>query len=72
MLKIEVVLSTPFYPQTDGQTERSNAILEQYLRAYVNYPQDDWLHLVEFAGNNHASETAGMGPFFASQGQDPL
>jgi len=58
MLKIEVLLSTPFHPQTDVQTERSNAILEQYLRAYVNYLQDDWeawLHLAEFAGNNHAS-----------------
>ena len=57
ILKIEALLSTPFHPQTDGQTERSNAILEQYLRAYVNYLQDDWeawIHLAEFAGNNHA------------------
>jgi len=74
-LKIQALLSTPFHPQTDGQTERSNAILEQYLRAYVNYLQDDWeawLHLAEFAGNNHASETTGMSPFFANYGQDPL
>ena len=74
-LKIQALLSTPFHPQTDGQTERSNAILEQYLRAYVNYLQDDWeawLHLAEFAGNNQASETTGMSPFFANYGQDPL
>ena len=74
-LKIEALLSTPYHPETDGQTERVNDILEQYLRAYVNYLQDDWeawLQLVEFATNNHASETTGMSPFFANYGQDPL
>ena len=35
-LGIERRLSTAFHPQTDGQTERTNAILEQYLRAYGN------------------------------------
>ena len=75
ILKIEGLLSTPFHPQTDGQTERSDAILEQYLRPYVNYLQDDWaawLHLAEFAGSNHASESTGMSPFFANYGQDLL
>jgi len=36
-LGIEERLSTAFHPQTDGRTERPNAILEQYLRAYINY-----------------------------------
>ena len=52
-----------------------NAILEQYLRVYVNYLQDDWeawLHLAEFTTNNYVSETTGMSPFFANYGQDPL
>ena len=74
-LKIEALLSTPYHPETDGQTERVNAILEQYLRAYVNYLQDKWeacLHLAKFATNNHASETTGMSPLFANYGQDPL
>ena len=72
ILGIELLLSTPFHPKTDGQTERMNAILEQYLRAYISYLQDDlkaWLHLAEFAGNNH--ETTGISPF-ASHAQDPL
>jgi len=48
-------LSTAFHPQTDGQTERVNTVLEQYLRAYCNYQQDDWeklLPIAEFCYNN--------------------
>jgi hypothetical protein len=37
------LLSTAFHPEIDGKTERVNAMLEQYLRAYVTYLQDDWL-----------------------------
>jgi hypothetical protein len=51
-----------------------NAIMEQYLRAHVNYLQDDWvdwLPLAEFAANNQASETIGASPFFANKGFDP-
>ena len=57
---IERRLSTAFHPQTDGQTQRTNAILEQYLRAYVNYQQDNWNELLpqaEFAYNNRYQET---------------
>jgi hypothetical protein len=36
-LRIGSNLSISFYPETDGQTERANAIMEHYLRAYVNY-----------------------------------
>jgi hypothetical protein len=58
----------------DGQTERMNAIMEQYLRAYVNYLQDDWsewLLLPDFAVNNQASETTGSSLSFTSKGFDP-
>jgi len=51
-LGIERRLSTAFHPQTDRETERTNAILEQYLRVYINYQQDIWcayLPLAEFA-----------------------
>src|SRR5205807_7582610 len=56
---IERRLSTAVHPQTDGQTERTNGILEQYLRAYINYQQDDWtdyLPFAEFAYNNRSEE----------------
>jgi hypothetical protein len=73
-LGIERRLSTAFHPQTDGQTERTNAILEQYLRAYINYQQDDWcgyLPLAEFAYNNGYQETIKNTPFFANYGINP-
>ena len=68
-LDIKNLLSTAYYPETDGQTERMNAILEQYLRAYVAYLQDDWvdwLPLAEFASNSVRSEATGISPFFAN------
>jgi transposase InsO family protein len=73
-LGIKPRLSMAFHPQTNGQTERMNAIMEQYLRAHVNYLQDDWadwLPLAKFAANNQASETTGTSPFFANRGFDP-
>jgi transposase InsO family protein len=54
-LRIRRRLSTAFHPQTDGQTERQNQTLEQYLRAYTNWQQDDWgmlLLMAELSYNN--------------------
>jgi hypothetical protein len=73
-LGIQPRLLTAFHPQTDGQTEWMNAVMEQYLWAHVNYLQDDWaewLPLAEFAANNQASETTGSSPFFANKEFDP-
>jgi len=73
-LGIERGLSTAFHPQTDGQTERINGILEQYLRADINYQQADWcgyLPLAEFAYNNGYQETIKNTPCFANYGIHP-
>ena len=74
LLGIERRLSTAFHPQTDGQTELTNATLEQYLRAYSNYQQDNWCELLptaEFAYNNGYQETIKHTPFFANYGINP-
>jgi hypothetical protein len=42
-------LSTAFYPEMDGQTEYTNATLEQYLQAYCNYQQNNWKQLLPIA-----------------------
>jgi len=73
-LGIERRLSTAFHPRTDGQTERTNAILEQYLQAYINDQQDDWceyLPLAELAYNNGYQETIKDTAFFANYGINP-
>jgi len=36
-------LSTAYHPETNGQTEQVNQVLEQYLRVYINYQQDNWV-----------------------------
>ena len=42
-------MSTSMHPQTDGQTERVNALLELYLRHYVNANQKNWAKLMDVA-----------------------
>ena len=67
-------LSTAYHPQTDGQTERTNQTLEQYLRSYVSYQQDDWIRLLplaQLAYNSAVTETTRVTPFFANYGFEP-
>ena len=46
VLQITQGMSTAYHPQSDGQTERVNQILEQYLRIYVNDEQSNWVQLL--------------------------
>lgn len=67
-------LSTAVHPESEGQSERINAVMEQFLQAYVSYEQDDWvtlLSLAKFAHDNQVSETTGVSPFFSNHGFNP-
>ena len=73
MLRIETKLLTVFYPQTNGQTERMNQELEQYLRFFVDHRQKnwpEWLVSVKFVINNKAYLTTKVSPFMANYGRE--
>jgi len=74
LLGVDIRLSSAFHPETDGQIERTNQTLKQYLRCTVNYQQDDWLDLLfqaEFAYNNTTHASTRISPFFANYGFHP-
>ncbi|KAF8627563.1 hypothetical protein AX14_011346 [Amanita brunnescens Koide BX004] len=63
-----------YHPEGDGQTEHVNQTLEQYLRIFSTYQQDNWselLPLAEFAYNNAPNASTGVSPFFANKGYHP-
>jgi len=69
MLGIKTKLSMAFHPQTDGQTERMNQELEQYLRMFIDHRQEqwpEWLGMAEFAYNNKAHSDTKVSPFEAN------
>lgn len=73
-LNVSQHMSTAFHPQTDGQTERMNRLLEEMLRAYVRPSHDDWdmkLPCCEFAINNAFQESVRNTPFFLNYGCHP-
>jgi len=70
-LGIKRSMSTAYHPQTDGQTERINQVIESYLRSYCNYEQNDWasmLAMAEYAYNNSKHSTTKISPFYANYG----
>uniref|UniRef100_A0A670JYV5 Gypsy retrotransposon integrase-like protein 1 n=1 Tax=Podarcis muralis TaxID=64176 RepID=A0A670JYV5_PODMU len=74
LLDVKVSFSTARHPETNGQAERANSILQQYLRCYVNERENDWvdkLALAEFAYNNAEHMSTGMSPFMANYGCHP-
>jgi hypothetical protein len=67
-----VIRSSAYHPQTDGQTERVNQILEDMLRAYVLHYGKNWdkcLSLAEFSYNNSYQYSLKMAPFEALYGR---
>ena len=71
---IKLKMSTSRHPQTDGASEIMNRMVENYLRCYCSYNQDDWDHLLpaaEFAYNSAVSEDLGTSPFELDIGWKP-
>lgn len=72
-LEIAFAFSSAYRPQTNGQAERTNQTLEQYLRCFSS-SQDDWVFLLpiaEFAYNNSLHSAIKQTPFFANFGFHP-
>ena len=67
-------VSTAYHPRTDGQSERSNQWLEQYLRFWVDHQQTNWHHylpLAEFTHNSWKNKSTGQSPFEVLMGYSP-
>ncbi|GAA5865997.1 hypothetical protein JCM1840_003369 [Sporobolomyces johnsonii] len=74
LTRTKLSMSTAYHPQSDGITERLNQSLEQYLRIFVNYAQDDWeelLPLAAFVHNDTIHSSTKSTPFFANYGFHP-
>lgn len=74
LIGTESNLSTAFHPQTDGQTERINQDIEQYLQIFINSRQTDWsewLSLATFSYNDHIHLATGYSPFYLNYGWHP-
>jgi hypothetical protein len=64
--------STTYHPESDGQIERVNKVIEDMLRMYVmDKPSkwEDYLHLVQFAYNIGYQPSLKMSPFEALYGR---
>ena len=67
-------MSTAFHPQTDGQAEKANSIVERYLRTFAAANERDWdrlLAMTEFSYNSHVHKAAGLSPFEADTTENP-
>jgi len=74
LLGIRLSSSIAWYPQTDGQTERVNQELNQFLRLFVNERQDNWYDLLliaEFQHNNHVHSATQQPLFLLDTGRIP-
>jgi len=74
LLGIQIASSMAWHPQSDGQMERVNQELDQFLRVFVNERQDDWYDLLpvaEFQHNNHVHSSTKQVPFLMDTGRLP-
>jgi hypothetical protein len=73
-LNIKQNISTAYHLQTDGQLERANAQVEQYLCIYGNAEQDNWVKLLpmaQYVHNSWINMSTGYTPFDLLIGHTP-
>ena len=74
ILGIQTKLSTAYHPQTNGQTERLNQDVKQYLRLFVSQRQNDWpewITCAKFTYNNKVHSATKVSPFYANYRRHP-
>ncbi|KAF1334456.1 reverse transcriptase, partial [Globisporangium splendens] len=73
ILDAKLSMSTAAHPETDGQTERVNRVLEDVLRSYATSfgEWSEFLPLAEFALNNSTHVSTGHTPFNVNYGLHP-
>ncbi|KAF1319736.1 reverse transcriptase, partial [Globisporangium splendens] len=73
LLDTKLSMSTAAHPETDGQTERVNRVLEDVLRSYAMSFKEwsEFLPLAEFALNNSTHVSTGHSPFCVNYGIHP-
>ncbi|GAB9477757.1 Transposon Tf2-6 polyprotein, partial [Globisporangium polare] len=73
LLGSRLLMSTAAHPETDGQTERVNRVLEDVLRSYAtSYSSwSEFLPLAEFALNNAVHSSSGLTPFYVNHARHP-
>ena len=74
ILGTKLKLSTAYHLQTDGQTEIMNQYIDQRLRPYVAYYQDDWdeyLPMIDYAQLTLPHSSIGMSPYELLNGRLP-
>ena len=73
-LGIKRSMSTAYHPQTGGQRERINQVIESYLRSYCTYEKNDWvsmLAMAQYAYNNSKHSSTKLSHFYANYGFEP-
>jgi transposase InsO family protein len=74
LLGIKLATSTAYHPQTDGQMEHVNQVIEGYLQIFTSRQQDDWddyLPTGEFQYNNTVHSSTQQTPFMVDTGRHP-
>ncbi|TYK06354.1 reverse transcriptase [Cucumis melo var. makuwa] len=74
-LGMSLNISSSYHPQTDGQTERFNCMLKEYLRHFVDARQKNWVQLLDvaqFCFNSQTGSSIGKSLFEIVSGRQQL